>query len=353
MNSVVKLFRPFSALLLVLAALAPAALAELRTVAPEPAPAAEGPRLPARTAPAEEAFIYSRATGVLAERRVDIGDRVKAGDLLARIAAPEVDRAVDRARAALEQASARATLARANLQRTRALAQKSVLSTEESDVGEADAKTAEADLLAAQAELKRLEQLQAFQTIVASFDGIVAARQFDRGDLVQGDSAGSGRWLFHVARVDELRVLLDAAPATALAVRPGQKATVEFTELPGEKFAATVARSAGVIDPAAGTMRVELTLPNPELRIPAGLLGVARLEPAPGVASPLRLPVNTLVVREGRQHVAVVREGRVAFVPVTTGRNLGTTVEILAGLAPDAAVIVNPNALLQEGQAVP
>jgi membrane fusion protein (multidrug efflux system) len=330
----------------------PAADGKPRLMRPEPAPASESLRLPARTAPAEQAYVYSRATGVLAERRADIGDRVKAGELLAVVAAPEADRAVDKARAALAEAEARADLARATLRRTRALTAKGVISGEEADVGEANAKTAGAELLAAEAGLRRLEQLQSFQRITAPFDGIVANRQFDRGELIQGDSAANARWLFQVVRVNELRVLVDASPAAALNLRPGQAASVEFTELPGRKFAATVARTAGIIDPAAGTMRVELLLPNPDFAIPAGLNGVV-LFSTPGAVARLRVPVNAIVVRDGRPMVAQVRDGRVAFTAVVTGRNFGTRIEILDGLSADASFIVNPNALLQDGQAVP
>jgi RND family efflux transporter MFP subunit len=181
----------------------------------------------------------------------------------------------------------------------------------------------------------------------------VVNRQFDRGDFIPGDSTTNGRWLFHLARVNELRGLLDVAPATALALRPGQAAVVEFTELPGKKFPAKVARAAGLIDAASGTMRVELTLPNPERQIPAGLNGVALITPAGANARLLRVPVNAIVVRDGRQHVAIVREGKVAFVPVRTGRNTGARIEVIEGLAADASIIVNPNGLLQEGQPVP
>lgn len=343
-------------LLLPAAGLGTASAAQkLQLVKPEPAPAAEPLRLPARTAPAEQAYLYSRATGVLAERRVDIGDTVKAGDLLAVVSAPEILRAAERADAAVAQAEARAALAEANLRRTRALAEKAVLSSEEADIGEASAKSAAADLAAARAEAGRLAALVAFQKITAPFDAIVSARQFDRGDFIPGDSTTNGRWLFQLMRVNELRALLDAPPATALALRVGQPATLEFSELPGKKFPATLTRTAGVIDPGAGTMRVELTLPNPDHLIPAGLNGVAYLSPEPNPsASPvLRLPINTLVVREGRPHVALIRDGKVAFVPVKTGRNSGQRIEILEGLAPDSSVIVNPNALLQEGQSVP
>ena len=342
-----------AALFAVLLPVAASAQGNLQFVKPEVAPPAEPLRLPVRTAPAEQAYIYSRATGLLAERRVDLGDIVQAGDVLAVIAAPEIQRAAERAAAAVAQATARAELAEANVRRTRALGEKAVLSNAEAEIGEANAKTAAADLLAAQADAKRLTELVAFQQIRAPFDALVVNRQFDRGDFIPGDSTTNGRWLFHLARVNELRGLLDVAPATALALRPGQAAVVEFTELPGKKFPAKVARAAGLIDAASGTMHVELTLPNPERQIPAGLNGVALITPAGANARLLRVPVNAIVVRDGRQHVAIVREGKVAFVPVRTGRNTGARIEVIEGLAADASIIVNPNGLLQEGQPVP
>ena len=119
------------------------------------------------------------------------------------------------------------------------------------------------------------------------------------------------------------------------------------------EYAWLIARAAGLIDAASGTMRVELTLPNPERQIPAGLNGVALITPAGANARLLRVPVNAIVVRDGRQHVAIVREGKVAFVPVRTGRNTGARIEVVEGLAADASIIVNPNGLLQEGQPVP
>ena len=343
-----------AALFALLLPAAASAQGNLQFVKPEVAPPAEPLRLPVRTAPAEQAYIYSRATGLLAERRVDLGDVVQAGDVLAVVAAPEIQRAAERAAAAVAQAAARAELAEANVRRTRALGEKAVLSSAEAEIGEANAKTAAADLLAVQAEAKRLTELVAFQQIRAPFDALVVNRQFDRGDFIPGDSTTNGRWLFHLARVNELRGLLDVAPASALALRPGQVAVVEFNELPGKKFPAKVARAAGLIDAASGTMRVELTLPNPERQIPAGLNGVALITPAAeGVARPLRVPVNAIVVRDGRQHVAIGREGKMAFVPVRTGRNTGARIEVIEGLAADASIIVNPNGLLQEGQAIP
>jgi len=308
-------------------------------------------RLPARTAPSEEAEIFSRATGIVSERRVDIGDRVKAGDILAMIEAPEIQRALERSSAGVVQASARAELARNALQRARSMSKNRVIAEEALDERESAAKTAEADLLAAQAELHRMEELKKFQTIRAPFDGTISSRTTDRGDHIEGDRSQSGRGLFRLVRLDELRVELDAPPAAALRLKPGQSASVEFPELAGRKFPATVSRSSSVIDTSSGTMRVELKLPNPDLLIPAGLTGVATIE-VDADSSSLELPTNAIVVRDGKSHVAAIRDGKVAFLPVQLGKNRGKKIEVISGVSTDDSLIVSPNALLNEGDPV-
>jgi RND family efflux transporter MFP subunit len=333
-----------------LAGIAEAATA-VNAVAPEPAVRDESVRLPARTAPAEQAEIFSRATGVVGERRVDIGDRVKAGDILAVIEAPEVGRSLERARAELVRSVSRADLARSVLERARNMSQSRVISAEVLDERVSAAQTAEAELDAAKAELARVEVLQGQLTIRAPFDGIIARRGIDRGDHIEGDKSQAGRGLFTLVRLDELRVELDAPPAAALRLKPGQKAAVEFPEMPGERFEAQVARSSGIIDRQLGTMLVELTMPNPAARIPSGLTGTA--EVTTGAAQQTwQVPANTLVVREGRNYVAVVRDGKVAFIPVKVGRNFGAKLEIVSGLSAEDRLIVSPNALLREGDAV-
>lgn len=320
----------------------------VRPSQPEPVSAI---RLPARTAPAEEVEIFSRVTGIVGERRVDIGDRVTAGDILAIIEAPEIQRAAERASAGVAQANARSELARSALERARSMSKNRVIAEEALDEKESAAKTAAADLLAAQAELNRVEELKRFQTIRAPFDGTISSRTINRGDHIEGDNSQSGRGLFHLVRLNELRVELDAPPAAALRLKPGQSASVEFSELPAQKFPAVVSRASSVIDTASGTMRVELHLPNPDQRIPAGLNGTAVIEvsAAPGL---LQLPTNAILVRDGKNQVAAVRDGKVAFQPVQLGKNLGQKIEVLSGISADESLIVSPNSLLREGDPV-
>ncbi len=324
---------------------------EVRVVQPQPVRGEGELRLPARTLPLKQAHIYSRATGVVKERRVDIGDEVKEGDVLAVVDAPEVRRSAEQARAIVQQAEARSRLADAVLERARTMARGRVIAEEALDEKEAGATTAAGELRAARAELARLEELVQFQTIRAPFDGVVAGRRVERGDHVQADQPRAGEWLFHIVKTDDLLVEVAAPPAGALRLQPGQAAVVTFAELPGREFPAKVARTSGVLDTTSGTMRVELLLPNPGRLLPAGLTGTAQIDAVDSVEV-LRVPVNALLKRGGRAEVARVVDGRLEFTLVQTGRNFGNEVEILSGLTAGDQVVLSPNALLAEGQTV-
>lgn len=338
------------------AATKPGANAEapmVRTIAPEaPAASASALRLPARTAPVEQALIFARATGVVTERRVDIGQRVQRGDVLAVIAAPEIDQSVDRARANLNQAKARESLAQTNLARSRQLVEQGFLSKQVLDERQSAFDAAVADRKAAEAEARRLGEIRGFQTVRAPFAGIIAERRVDRGDRVVGDGGGNEGYLFKLVRTDELRVTIDVPQAAVMRVQPGATAQMRFAELPGETLQAKVVRSAGVIDERSGTMSVELALPNPNNRIPAGMLGEVTLGGGAVAQSALLVPNGTLVVHDGKPQVVAVREGKLRFTDVHVGRNLGTKTEILAGIDKDAVLVTNPNALLRDGDVV-
>jgi len=149
-----------------------------------------------------------------------------------------------------------------------------------------------------------------------------------------------------------LRVVVDVPQNVALQIRNGVQAEVGFAELPGQRFQAEVVRSARTLSREAGAMRTELRLPNPDSRIPAGMVGTARLRlprPAPAVI----LPVSTVVQRAAGAQVATLRpDSTLAFRDVTLGRNLGNEIEVLTGIAPGDTVILAPNALLADGHKV-
>ncbi len=324
----------------------------VRVVAPTLAATGETYNVPGRTEPLEQARIFTRATGIVRERRFDIGDRVAAGAVMAVIDVPEIDRGVEAAQAAIEQAEARAASAAAIARRAQALAEQDVASREDAEVRASEAAAAEAAVRIARAEHARLLELQRFATVRAPFDGIVAARNFDRGDRVRGDAAGAEGWLYQLVRVDELRFVCTAAPDLALRVSASPRAVVRFREFPGREFAVVRALRSGVFDPVVGTMRVELLLANVDLTLPAGMTGTATfaLDAAPGT---FLVPTNALQLREGSASIMVVEDGKATRIEVAAGRTRGTTIEVAsARLTARSQVIVNPNALLRDGDAV-
>lgn len=324
----------------------------VRVAMPQPLTVTDAHAVPGRTEPAERAHVFTRATGIVRERRFDIGDRVEAGAVLAVIDAPDLDLAVLAAAAQVEQAKVRHEHARAEAERAVPLVETKAMSREEADRRVADAAAAAAALRSAEAEAGRLRELQGFATVKAPFAGVIAARNFDRGDRVRGDAAGAEGWLYELVRLDELRFVLPAAPELALRLDSAPLPTVRFREFPGRTFAARAVRQSRVFDPSTGTMRVELQLANPDLLLPAGLSGEATftLPPLPGG---FLVPNNALQLRAGQPTLAIVRDGRIALLPVSTGRTRGLQVQVAhAELTASTAVVVNPNAMLRPGDAV-
>lgn len=322
------------------------------TVMPARATAASSFELPGRTEPIEQATLFTRATGIVKERRFDIGDQVKAGEVLAVIDAPEVDREVDAARASVEQAESRAINARNIAERADSLLKARAISQEDFEFRITTSQTAEAALRVARADLARAEQMKAFSTVAAPFDGTISARNFDRGDRMRGDASTQEGWLYRLSRLDSLRFVIGATPDLALRLSAESEAMVRFQEMPGKSFKARLSRRSGLFDASSGTMRVEFLISNPDLSLPAGLTGTATflLPPAEGTYT---LPNNTLVLRQGKPLVATVSAGKVAFVEVLPGRNLGTSIEVTSSkLGTETPVIVNPNAMLREGESV-
>ena len=351
MNAPVSSIIPLC-LLAVTATVTAADTAPVRTVLPVVSTAPTNFELPGRTEPLESATIFTRATGIVRERKFDIGDHVKAGEELAVIDVPDVDRAVEAARATVDQVTSRAKTARQVGDRAAALLTTPAVSKEESETRLSVADESEAALQVAKAELARLEVLQKFASVCAPFDGTISARNFDRGDRMRGDSATSEGWLYKLVRLDHLRFVINATPDLALRLSTETAANVRFTELPGKVFTAHLARTSQTFDTASGTMRAEFLLANKDLLLPAGLTGLAvfSLPPAPGT---FIVPANTLILRQGNALVAVVRDGEVSYVEVLPGKNSGVAIEVTsAALTPDTPVIVNPNALLREGDPV-
>ena len=318
--------------------------------------------LPGALTAVQTAAIYARTPGYVRRRLVDIGSRVRAGQLLADIDAPDLDQQVTQARGVVAQTRAARELAQANLVRWRALAADSAVTAQELDQMQAAFDEAVANLNSAEANLQRLVQLQVYERVVAPFAGVITARNVDPGALVgtaggvSGTSpAGSGSApgsLFTVAQTDTLSVYVTVPEDYAAAVAIGKRAVVTVPALPGDTLRGRVARTAGSLDATARTLLTEVRVANPKGVFLPGMYAQVQLALGAGTP-PLRVPATALVIRDGPPQVVMVApDSTVRYQTVTIGRDLGSWVEVTGGLAQGVHIVINPPADLQDGARV-
>ena len=307
--------------------------------------------LPGSTQAIQETALYARTNGYVRKWNVDIGAKVEAGQLLAEIETPEVDQELNQARANVAQAIANADLARATLTRWQQLVDQKVVSPQEFDEKRSAADARAADLRVAQANVKRLEELQGFEKIVAPFTGIVTARNIDNGNLV---SAGSGQTapLFRLAQTDTLRIYVTVPQTQSRSIAPGQSATVSVREIPDKTFSAKVVRTAGAIDPTSRTLLTELQLPNEDDQLFPGMYAEVKFA-LPQDGHTLLVPGNSVMIRSDGPKVLVVdAKQTIRARAVKLGRDLGDKVEIASGLDPAESLVANPTDALRDGAEV-
>jgi RND family efflux transporter MFP subunit len=297
-----------------------------------------------------DAPIYARTNGYLRKWYVDIGSRVRAGQVLADIDTPEVDQALEQARADLATAEANTRLAQSTAERYRDLIKTDSVSKQDLDNANGSLEAKATAVTSAAANVRRLEQLHAFGKIVAPFDGVVTVRNTDVGALI--DSGSNAKELFHVAAVHRLRVFVNVPEVYSRAARPGIKADLTLTEFPGRPFTGTLARTAESIDVASRTLLAEIDVENPKGELLPGSYAEVHLK-LPTDASTFKLPVNAVIFRTEGVRVAVVGAGgTVTLQPVTLGRDYGNSVEVVSGLTGDEHVVVNAPDSIETGQTV-
>jgi len=306
--------------------------------------------LPASLQAYEESPIYARTSGYLQHWYKDIGSHVNKGDLLADIDTPEIDQELSQARAARQQSSAQLDIAKISAERWQNLRKTDSVSQQETDTQTSAYQQAQANLAAADANVRRLEQLESFKRVYAPFSGVLVKRNVDPGALI---SAGSGGVeLFILARVDPLRVFINVPQAYSPAIKNGMPAYITLSELQGQKFKGTVARTAEAIDPATRTLLTEVDVPNKDGRLLRGSFGEVHFNPKIDVAK-ITVPVNAMLFRQEGPRVAVVGpDNKVQLRPITIGRDYGATLEVLGGVSADERIIVNPADSLDDGQTV-
>lgn len=321
----------------------------VKTVTPVPTKTSGVLALPATLRGDNETTIYARVSGYVHSWLVDIGARVEKGQLLAELDTPELDQQVKQALAQREQAKANVVLAKAALERWKKLFEQDSVARQALDEHQNSYDTGVASLQAAEANLQQLQEMTAFKRVVAPFAGVIIQRNVDIGNLV--NAGGGGVALFSMAKTDPLRVFIDVPQAYSRNISVGAEVSVTQSELPGQVFHGKVAHIAGAIDMTTRSLRVELTLANPDSRLLPGAYVQVSLPLTP--KAPLSIPSNSLLFRAEGPNVAVVDEsGRAHLRPVVIANDLGATLEISGGVSAEDRIIVNPPDSLSDGDRV-
>ncbi|MDP9170844.1 MAG: efflux RND transporter periplasmic adaptor subunit [Acidobacteriota bacterium] len=354
--------------------------------------------LPGTLTALREASIFARAAGYVRRRYVDIGDHVRAGQLLAEIDAPELDQQVAQARAAvsqsqqqlgqtraaLVQAQSQRDLARVTSERYNNLLAKGAVARQDADTQQSNYKTADAlvdaqeaniraseeNVRQSQANLERVIALQEYKSVKAPFAGVVTARNVDAGSLISATGAGqgaspmstggaqssTGNEMFRVAQLTTIRTLVSVPQTNVAGIRIGMAATVVVNELPGRIFSGRVARTASSLDPNTRTMLVEVQVPNGDGKLLPGMYADIHFKTHRDVP-PLLVPGDTLISTNSGQQVAVLTPAengarRIHMQTIQTGRDYGTETEVTGGLQGDELLVVNPGDEVREGALV-
>jgi RND family efflux transporter MFP subunit len=321
-------------------------------------------KLPGSTDAFEVANIYSRTSGYVAKRYVDIGDHVKAGALLAEITAPELDHQIAEAQATLLQIEASLRQVQANMKlsdvtwgRGAKLLQQGWITEQQGDqqrlaleAQQAAVSVANANIAAQHARLQVLGQQKAYQRVVAPFDGVVTVRNIDNGSLVQADAAG-GTAMFTMMHSDVIRIQLYAPQDQAFGLQAGVEAIVRVPELPGQEFHGTVTRVASALQPGTRTLLTEIDVPNPDAALTPGTYCEVELK-IPRKTRSMIVPAEAIMFNRNGLQVAVVEDGVAHIRTIKEVRDFGTTVEVSEGVKVGDQLIINPPVDLVENQKV-
>jgi RND family efflux transporter MFP subunit len=336
----------------------------LRVASIEASPAILSVTLPSTTAAFAAANVYARATGYIDKRNVDIGDRVKGGDLLAQLAVPEIDDQISQNEAtlnelksALEQAEANSRLAQVTWDRDEPLVNKGWVTEQQGTVDVQTLKAQQAAVAVAQHNVtaqenlvNQLRQQRDYASVIAPFDGVITERNVDVGSLVQGN-ATSGTFMFAIARDDVVRVFVYVPQDAAFGVMPGVKAIVRVPELPDREFPGTVTRISKALQPGTRTLLTEIDIPNPDGALPPGIycsveIHIPRMKPS------FSVPAEAIIFNRNGIQVSVVNDGKAEIRKVRVTRDLGTRVEVDTGVKAGDQVILNPPVNLADGQKI-
>jgi RND family efflux transporter MFP subunit len=339
--------------------------------------------IPGQTAALQETPMYTRTDGYIRQRNVEIGQKVKKGDLLVEIDTPDLDQQIAQARATLAQSKAALAQFQANAQaldstwklaqltagRTKSLFEQGVLARQDTDNATAASDTAGANFRAAQenvkaqdsvieandANIRRLVEQKKYARLEAPFDGVVTYRDpraSDVGTLVTSGSGTNVHELIRVSQISKLLVYVSVPQNYAPMIHPGQVGNLQLQEFPGRVFPARVQNTGSSLDPATRTMQTLLEVDNPQGTLLPGMYVAVRFV-LPHRVDVLRLSSEALIVRSDGPTTAVVGDdNKVHIRHITLGRDYGNEVEVTSGLEPSDRVVLNPGDNIREGVTV-
>jgi RND family efflux transporter MFP subunit len=296
-----------------------------------------------------DAPIYARTNGYLQKWYFDIGARVKQGQLLAVISAPELDQQLQQAQGELATADANAKVAQQNATRYQDLLSTDSVSKQETENFTSQASATSSTVKALQANVQRLKELQSYTRIYAPFDGVITARNVDVGQLID---SGAARELFHLAALQTLRVYVNVPQIYSLGMKPGLMADLVLAEYPGRKFPARLVRTSDSIDPTSRTLLVEFNVDNRKGELIPGAYAQVHFKVKPDGPA-FMIPVSALIFRsEGLRVATVVNNNKAHLVAISMGEDDGKFVQITGGLDENSRVIENPPDSVIEGETV-
>jgi RND family efflux transporter MFP subunit len=318
-------------------------------------------KLPGATLAHEAADIYARANGYVEKRNVDIGSHVKAGDVLAVLAAPELDHQIAQAEASIAQAQANirqtdanAKLAAATNSRSAALVRQGWVTAQQGDIDRLTADAQKAALGAAEANdtaltnaLRVLKQQRDYLTLLAPFDGVITQRGIDVGSLVQTGAT----FMFNLQNTNTLRVQVFVPQDQAFGLEPGVEVAVRIPEMPDHVFPGNVTRISESLQQGTRTLLAEADVPNPDGVLKAGVYCQVELK-IPRKTPAVNVPADALIFNRYGTQVAVVEDGVARLRKIVVARDFGTSIETTSGLEPGEKVILYPAADLADGQKV-
>jgi RND family efflux transporter MFP subunit len=344
-------------------------LPRVDVVTVSPRPSTQTLVLPGETAAWYAATIYARVNGYIELWFNDIGDHVKKGQVLATIETPDLDAELYSAKAKLKLSEDQVLVKQAQLEFATTTYErwrdspKGIVSDQEREDKKARYGEAVAELQAArsqvdldQALVDRIAALEGFKRVSAPFDGTIIERRVDLGNLVTAGSTTNTTVLYRMTLDDPLRVFINAPQSTAAQLmRVGTPGVITCDYRPNERLKGSVTRTAEAINPEAGTLRVEVDIPNPNhTLVPGTYVNVAFELTNSGL---IEIPAAALLFRTKAPQVAVIKDiadehGVVDIRDVTVARDNGNGVEISAGLGNSDKVVVNLSSQIANGEKV-